>query len=153
MDYDSIRLEPKIVEKIAYLSYFAGIIDGEGCIGIEHLSPNKTRKKDYYTCRLTVINTNEDIMKLLVHYFKGSYDIRKRIEGRKKCFRWHVFGPDLEIALNQLLPHLFIKKSQALIVLQYRETVGKTGWNVSDEVLQKRKELWLRCKELNSVGD
>lgn len=150
MLYSDIKLNVETVEKIAKLSYFAGIIDGEGCIGIEHLSPTKSRLKDYYVCRLTVINTNEDLMKLLKHFFKGNYDRRKQIEGHKPCFRWHVFGKDLEDALKQLAHHLFIKKQQALTVLKYRETVGKTGWNVSDEVLEQRKQLWLKCKELNS---
>ncbi len=148
-----MKLSLEIVEKITILSYFAGIIDGEGSIGIEHLKPRGKRMKDYYTCRLTVINTNEDIMKLLVHHFKGTYDTRKKIGGRKTCFRWHVFGKDLEDALKRLEPHIFIKKQQLEIVLKYRETVGKTGWNVSDEVLSQRKELWLACKKLNSVGD
>lgn len=135
------------------LAYLAGIIDGEGSIGIERLSPTKGRKKYYYVCRLTVINTNEDIMKLLVYFFKGTYDKRKKIEGRKECFRWHVFGNDLSYALNKLEPYILLKHKQLNIVLQYRDTVGKTGWNVSDEILEVRHKLWLACKELNKVGD
>lgn len=134
------------------LAYLGGIVDGEGSIGIEHLSPTKSRKKDYYTCRLTVINTNEDIMKLLVHFFKGTYDTRKMIEGRKKCYRWHVFGEDLQRALSKLEPYILIKSDQLDLVMLYRDTVGKTGWNVTDEVLAERRRLWLACKELNKVG-
>lgn len=132
------------------LAYLAGIVDGEGSIGIEHLSPCKNRKKDYYTCRLTVINTDKKIMDLLKHFFKGSYDQRKVITGRRICYRWHVFGRDLEIAIEKLMPYLFIKKRQAETVLKYRKTVGKTGWNVSDEILETRKQLWLECKKLNN---
>lgn len=134
------------------ISYFAGIIDGEGSIGIEHLSPTKNRSKSYYVCRLTVINTNKDLMESLKNFFGGTYDQRKKIEGRRICYRWHIFGKELESALNQLIPHLFIKKPQALILKQYRETVGKTGWKVSDSILEKRKEFWIRCKELNKLG-
>ncbi len=136
--------------KIKANAYFAGIIDGEGSIGIEHLSPTKSRKKDYYVCRLTVINTDENLMRLLVAHYEGSYDMRKLIEGRKPCFRWHVFGKNLKNALDKLYPYLFIKKPQAKLVLEYIETIGITGWKVSDEILAKRKELWLKCKELNS---
>jgi len=143
-------LNMEMVEKIVKRSYLAGIIDGEGSIGIEHLSPCKNRKKDYYACRLTVINTSKELMDLLKYHFKGQYDQRKLIPGHKPCYRWHVFGQDLEYALQELLPYLFIKREQALLVLRYRETVGKTGWNVSDEVLAQRKELWLSCKQLNS---
>jgi len=133
--------------------YLAGIIDGEGSIGIEHLAPdNKSRKKDYYVCRLTVVNTSFELMNELKCVFGGQFDKRKDIEGRKKCYRWHIFGKDLEETLRIIKPYLLIKRKQADVVLEYRKTVGKTGWNVSDEVLQKRKELWLRCKELNRLG-
>lgn len=134
--------------------YLAGIIDGEGCIGMEHLSPDgKSRKKDYYLCRLTVINTSKMLMDLLVATFKGQYDTRKKIEGRKTCYRWHVFGQDQEDALIALIPYLRIKKQQALLVMEYRKTVTSSGWLISDDTLDQRKDLWLKCKHLNTTGD
>ncbi len=138
-----------IIDEIKILAYLAGIVDGEGSIGIEHLSPTKGRKKDYYVCRLTVVNTAEEIMQLLKFFLGGTYQARKLIPGRKKCFRWHIFGEGLERALLRLEPYLILKQHQCRVVLTYRKTVGKTGWNVTDEVLAKRKELWLFCKELN----
>lgn len=134
--------------------YLAGIIDGEGCIGMEHLAPRgKSRKKDYYLTRLTVINTSKMLMDLLVGTFKGQYDTRKKIEGRKICYRWHVFGKDQENALIALMPYLRIKKQQAELVMEYRKTVNDSGWLISDETLAQRKELWLKCKHFNTVGD
>ncbi len=138
---------------IINISYLAGIIDGEGCIGIEHLSPRKNRIKDYYVCRLTVINTSKKLMDRLVKTFKGQYDVRKKIEGRKLCYRWHVFGTDLEDAINKLLPYLFLKDKQAELLLEYRKTVSKTSRNITDDTLAKRKSYWLKCKELNTIGD
>lgn len=143
-------IDPNQFMHIVNRAYFAGIVDGEGSIGIELLSPCKGRKKDYYVCRLTVINTDEQLMKDLVLTFKGSYDQRKLIEGRKPCFRWHVFGKNLKNALQELYPFLRMKQQQARLVLKYIDTKGKTGWLVSDETLAIRKELWLQCKELNS---
>jgi|SoiMetStandDraft_2_1073263.scaffolds.fasta_scaffold00037_9 hypothetical protein len=138
--------------KITTMSYLAGIVDGEGCIGLEHLSPTKNRKKDYYVCRLTVVNTSEELMKLLVSSLKGQYDTRKKIEGRKTCYRWHVFGKDLEQAILALLPYLRIKKKQAKLVLEYRNTVASNGWLISDDVLAHRKTIWIECKKLNTIG-
>ena len=135
------------------LNYFAGILDGEGSIGIEHLSPCKNRKKDYYVCRLTIINTSKILMDWLKENFKGTVDTRKQIEGRKTCYRWHVFGSDLEEILTAVIPFLKIKDQQAQVVLQYRQTVGKTGWNVSDETLELRKSYWIECKKLNKLGE
>lgn len=142
------------ISRMIARAYLAGIIDGEGCIGIEHLrANNKSRKKDYYLCRLTVINTDEELMKKLIFYFKGSYSMRKKIEGRKPCFAWRVFGDNQKMALQELYPYLYIKKPQAKLVLEYIDTIGKTGWHVTNEVLQKRKELWEQCKLLNSGPD
>lgn len=150
--YSDIKLNISDVEKIAKLSYFAGIIDGEGSIGLEHLSPTKGRIKSYYVARMVVVNTNENLMKLLLNFFGGAYSTRPLIQNRKKCFIWRVLGKNLDNALKLLTPHLFIKKPQALLLQEYRATVGKTGWNVSDELLETRKQLWLKCKELNKLG-
>lgn len=135
------------------LNYLAGILDGEGSIGIEHLSPCKNRKKDYYTCRLCVVNTSLILVNWLKDNFKGQFDTRKRVANYKICYRWHIFGDDLENVLRAVEPFLKLKRKQAQLILQYRETVGKTGWNVSDETLELRKSYWLQCKELNRVGE
>lgn len=144
--------------KIISMDYLAGIIDGEGCIGIECMAPYKKkdgtwiRKHNYYTPRLTVVNTSKFLMEILVSSLGGVYDTRKHIEGRKTCYRWHCFGETLEVAITAILPYLQIKYEQAETVLEFRKTVGKTGWNVSEELLQTRHNLYLQCKELNKVG-
>lgn len=134
------------------LAYFAGILDAEGSIGIERLKPTKGRKKDYYVCRLTVINTSFVLVRWIKENFGGQFDLRKAIPGKKNIYRWHVFGKDLEKIIESVMPFLIIKKIQASIIIQYRKTVGKTGWNVSDEILKKRKELWQQCKDWNKIG-
>ncbi len=135
------------------LNYLAGILDGEGSIGIEHLSPCKNRVKDYYTCRLCVINTSLTLVNWLKDNFKGQINIRKRVANLKICYRWHIFGTELENVLRAVEPFLKLKRKQAQLVLQYRETVAKTGWIISDEILDLRKSYWLKCKELNQVGE
>jgi hypothetical protein len=132
------------------LAYFAGIIDGEGSIGIEHLKPTKGRKKDYYVCRLTVINTSLRLMNWIKDTFGGQFDQRKEIPGRKTCYRWHIFGKDMENILKAVEPLLKVKKPQAGLLLKYRRTVGKTGWLVNDTTLSLRKHLWQTCKEFNA---
>jgi hypothetical protein len=141
-----------------FLAYLAGIIDGEGSIGIECMAPCKKkdgtwiRKHNYYTPRLTVINTNEHLMMALMRNLGGTYNKRKKTEGRKICYRWHTFGSNLEIVLKNLMPYLFLKGEQAYLVLKFRETVGKTGWYVSEDLLKERHDLYLKCKKLNKVG-
>lgn len=140
------------------LAYIAGIIDGEGCIGIECMAPCKrkngtwARKHNYYTPRLTVINTSEIIMFTLLRFLGGTYDARKKLSGRKTCYRWHIFGEKLEESIKNILPYLQIKHKQAELVLEFRKTVGKTGWNISEETLQKRHQIYVQCRNLNKVG-
>jgi len=146
-------------EKIIYL---AAIIDGEGSIGIERLSPCKVkrkgkeewqRKKYYYTPRVCVINTYLPLIKWIQAEFGGSITNKKSGVGHKKCYRWHIFGENLENLLYELIDILFEKKAQAQVLLDYRKTVGSTGWNVSDETLKIREEFWLKCKSLNKNGE
>lgn len=138
--------------------YLAGIIDGEGCIGIECMAPCKKkdgtwiRKHNYYTPRLTVINTSKKVIDLLMKTFGGTYSTRKTIQGRKTCFAWRIFGEALINVLRAVIPYLQIKYDQAQLVLEFRKTVGKTGWHVSEEILEQRHSFYLQCKILNQVG-
>jgi hypothetical protein len=139
--------------KLEDIAYFAGIVDGEGSIGIELLSPTKSRKKTYYVCRLCVINTNLALMQWIKENFGGTFDAKApKIPNRKLCYRWHIFGKDLENLITALMPHLRIKKEQAQLLLRYRETVASQGWLITDDILEKRRLLHLRCKELNQLG-
>jgi len=145
------------------LIYLAAIIDGEGSIGIERLSPCKVkrkgkeewqRKKYYYSCRLCVVNTYKPLINWIHQEFNGGkITVKGRpIKNQKQCYRWHIFGKNMENLLCELVPYLVEKKPMAKVLLEYRKTVGKTGWNLSDETLKKRKNLWLECKSLNKNG-
>jgi len=137
------------------LAYLAGIIDGEGTIGIERQSPNETcRKKTYYTHRLCIINTSKNLMHWLKENFpQGSFSLRKKIDGRKDCYAWRLFGKNAEEILIAIKPFLIIKIAQADCVLRFRQTKGKTGWNVSDEILKQRELLYQECKTYNITGE
>jgi len=144
------------------LIYLAAIIDGEGSIGVELSSPCTIkrngkevwqRKKNYYICRVAVINTNTGLLDWIKENFKGSISTHnKGAANRKPCYRWQLFGKDQKAFLEKIIPFLFIKKKQAELVLKLRNTVGKTGRLLTDEVLEKRRQIWLKCKELNKLG-
>ena len=120
------------------LCYFAGIIDGEGSIGIEHLKPTKGRKKDYYTCRLTVINTSFTLMRWIKENFGGTFDTRKAILGRKVVYRWHIFGKNMDAILQAIFPFLIIKKIQAHIQKYYRDRAEKKKIENQDAFLSTK---------------
>ncbi len=136
------------------LAYFAGLFDGEGHLSIECQKPNgKQRKKNYYTLRLVIVNTNLDVINWLLKHFKGSFTKSKKIDGRKQCYKFILFGEDLWNTILAIHPYLIIKKPIADIALEFRKTVGKTGWHVSDETLSIRQKLWAQAKIINKPGD
>ncbi len=135
------------------LIYFAGIIDGEGCIGIELQSANgKSRKVDYYIPRLAVINTCYPLIEWIINVFGGKHHIRKKENGRKLIYVWNIFGKDLEDIIRAIEPYLIVKKEAAKLILEYRATICDE-WNISNDTHKKRKELYLRMRCVNKVGD
>ena len=137
------------------LSYMAGIIDGEGSISVDLQRANgKARKHDYYSLRLCVVNTNKELMDWLVKTFGGSYYAKAKHERRKECFTYRLFGENLLNVIIACYPYFIIKKPQADLAIEFRKTVlGKTCWNIPQEILDYRHSLYLKSKELNKVGD
>lgn len=137
------------------LSYLAGIIDGEGSICVELQRANgKQRKHDYYTLRLSIVNTNKELMDWLVKTFEGNYYAQTKYEGKKQCYTYRLFGTKLLNVILACLPYFIIKRPQAELVQEFRKTVlGKTCWNIPKEILELRHTMYLRSKELNKTGD
>lgn len=136
------------------LAYTAGLFDGEGHLSIERQRANgSNRKKDYFTLRLVIVNTNFEVITWLINNFQGNSTKSKKLEGRKQCYKFVIFGEKLFKIITDIYPYLIIKKPIVDIALKFRETVGKTGWNVSDETLAYRQELWSQAKIINKPGD
>lgn len=136
------------------LAYFAGILDGEGHISVElQRADGKKRNKDYYSLRLVIANTNREVIDWLVEHFDGSLQICTKYPGFKQGYKCVLFGEKLHKAIQACYPYLIIKKPIADIAIKFRETVGKTGHDVSKETLAYRKQLYLDAKRINKPGD
>jgi len=115
-------------EKIAY---FAGLLDGEGSMGIYHKSPSCVRVSLYIT------NTSEQLMKWLMENFGGNYILKERagtisnLRRTKDSFCWRYYrNVEAYRLLKAALPYLIVKKSQAEYALQGLEMSLKR-WNQS----------------------
>lgn len=136
------------------IGYAAGIFDGEGHLSIEKQSSNGIqRKKDYYTLRLIISNTSLQLINWLLIYTNGSKQVCKKKVGHKQCYKVVLFGDNLFNFLLQVYPYLIVKKPIADIAFEFRKTVGKTSWNVSEETLAIRLDLYLKAKQINKAGD
>lgn len=100
------------------ISYFAGLVDGEGCIRLHPSNKGKYRK--YYP-RLQVSNTYKPLLDMLVSQYGGAIHGPKRSPIRdcptKDCWDWRITGDKARQLLNDLLPFLIIKKQKAIQVL------------------------------------
>ena len=135
------------------LLYLAGIIDGEGCIGIEFQAANKRcRKVDYYIPRVSVINSSLALIEWLTEHFGGKYHTRKKEAGKKYIYVWNIFGQHMEDVIRAVEPFLIVKNQVANIILEYRATIADE-WHISEDTHKRRKELYLRMRIVNKVGD
>ncbi len=133
--------------------YLAGILDGEGCISIELQAANKScRKVDYYIPRLSVINTSYPLIEWLINNFGGKHHIRKKEDNCRLIYVWNIFGQHMEDVIRAVEPFLIVKKQAANIILEYRTTIADE-WHISEDTHKKRKELYLRMRIVNKVGD
>lgn len=128
-------------------SYLAGIIDGEGTISLYSTIDNRTNGV-CYGLHIQIANVNETLMKWLVKFFGGRYQIRWQIgkQGRHFCYHWAVTGSkNRETVLLGVLPYLIIKREQALLALEFVRMKDEKN-------PPKRKLLMDKCKALNSLN-
>ena len=110
------------------LAWAAGIIDGEGCIGL-HLVTTNTGK--CYVLRITVVNTDIRMLEELKRIF-GIGSIAARGRGKphwKDQWYWLVCSKKAEEVLREVEPYLVSKRDQAEIALLSRRYMGRHGVN------------------------
>lgn len=124
------------------LSYFAGLIDGEGWIGVQ-------KYEEGYRIHLAVNMTNEDAIRGLQEIFGGNYSVKVWPNGRwKDQYCWRLAGTTAIPAIKLLLPFLRIKRQQATIVLE-SNWERFNGRGIPDDERKLRHSIWKRLKFLN----
>lgn len=141
------------------ISYLAGIVDGEGYIGIKKSNYLRHCPSPTYHERIQIRMINEEAIKLFQKVFGGSYY-------KEKDYIYCFQISDLAAAntLKILLPYLKIKKRQAELCLKLRKSKesklahqrgnlggrkpGK-GKSMSKKVLNYRDKLWKQIKQIH----
>jgi hypothetical protein len=96
------------------LAYMAGIVDGEGCIGITR-SKSSIGRNCYYA-RLTIHMKDVGAIQIFSDFF--NIPIKHSRLGGKNYYSFYETSKNLLIALTLLLPYLQVKKKQAEIVIK-----------------------------------
>ena len=97
-------------------AYVAGIIDGDGHIGIYRIN---TAKQKRFAIRVTVGTTSEWLSQFLQFHFGGSTHISPRPE-HKSIWFWAVSAKKAEQVIELLLPYLQLKRPQAELALSFQ---------------------------------
>lgn len=158
------------------LAYLAGLADGEAYIGIKKSKPynNLTgRVNPGYHERLQIRMVDRRGLDVLCRTL-GGWLYREKPHTAKGRPLWCYQASDLSAAniLSALLPHLRVKRRQAICVLRLRASkqsavriktsvISNSRWGTpmtgqrsvhSIRTIAYRERLWLRCRELNRVG-
>lgn len=140
------------------LAYLAGIIDGEGTIGI--VKSNKKNWNPQYSAGIGIGMSDKETVETLLKMFTPDRKLLiECVPNRKTIYRWRVIGNKaVPPILKIFLPYLRIKREQAEIVIKFCETrksdrtkTGKTHFTTPEE-LQRREEFYQKIKKLNAVG-
>ena len=111
------------------LAYIAGIVDGEGCI-----DTFKSGDRVSYQPRITVVNTNKEVLQFIITMFGGTLAIRPKAVGHKQVYSWMRGGLPASEILEKLLPYFIIKKRHALLAIQLTSCPTSKEYEIKEEI-------------------
>ena len=143
------------------IAYFAGIIDGEGCVyvNVRKVGGKGRRKTPGFGVKLTISITDE----CLVNWFKEKCELtsiyyREKPGGNRKP-KWQCTwnNSKAEKYLKLVLPHLVIKTQQAILGIELLEhlrnsPIGGDCKQVSEEDVAYRLSIKQKISKLNKRG-
>lgn len=143
------------------LDYWAGFVDGEGSIGIGmHKRANRgCRYGIEYAPQVSTCQSSKGAF--LVEKMKerwGGYvnhrDRSKKNGAWKDTMEWSLRGPHCKVFLEEILPHLILKKRQAELVLEFFSLQGENGQNaLYPDVKLHQMEIYNELRLLNHKGN
>lgn len=138
------------------LGWFAGIVDGEGCITI--INPKHHEGKTaVYTPLIIIGSTSVELIEKVARIgceltgSRANISHRVNHKGFKDQYDWQVVSRMAASLAEKLLPHLTAKLEQAKLLTDYYHSPRRYGWYSSpgSEEMARRKILAERIRELN----
>ncbi len=134
------------------LSYFAGIMDGEGTFGMYY-----SKRLDRHYLNVDIYNSSTELLDWLSANFPGDYreiksPSKKKHLNWKPQYIWRSNNNDTLQLLKEICPFLIVKKSQCLLSIRFRETFVRRECPVSQETRDLRRSLYEQMIVLNQRG-
>ena len=136
------------------LAYMAGIIDGEGHIGIYGSFNHKLSKHKSHYLRVSVGNNCKELLDIFKAKLGGGLSSEQPPKG-KLIWRWTITGNNAKQLLKDIYPYLVVKSKQASIGIEFQEKrtkrrTGKNGNELPESELKLREYYRLQLKQLNN---
>ncbi len=128
------------------LAYIAGIVDGEGYIGIKTNGWGKNGRPRY-VIRVGVGNSDISLIQLLQVEFGGSvYGGNRhltRTDGSpyRPFWKWELCSRKAASFIESILPYLRIKKPQAELALKFQSRKVPGHWKRGNTVVEEAERL------------
>lgn len=145
--------------------YLAGLIDGEGYIGIKPNRRPENRNRQHFAPMIKMALTEKSAYLLFAirdklggHIYKREYPNNFKYNN---AYYWDVHTYNIvKRVLDYVYPYLILKKEQAKLALELIQTKINTEErlnngqikSVSLEILEKRQRLYTLVKKLNKRG-
>lgn len=152
---------PQTITETDY-AYFAGLIDAECCLSIQHYKP-KNKPNTVYKIILSINNTRRPIFKWLMERFGGRLyfiDRESKNKDHKNQLMWKISGKVLSKILPFILPYLSYKKPVCEELIKFYQTTLKNGGARHTEefrrsyaaVIEERDKIVHKVHQLNKKG-
>lgn len=119
-------------------AYFAGFIDGEGCIFISKA----------HNLVLTATNTHKGVIDKFLNVIGGSVKIRPQRQRQREVFRWQVNGQRALMFLEKIFPYLVVKKQEAELAMNFQKCFVYTNRKITPEIWQEREAVRIQLSDL-----
>lgn len=103
------------------LAYAAGIIDGEGWIGMSTSEPKGKARSPVFQCCVVVRMTDAEVPVWFAEQFGGRVLAIESKTGGRLIHHWSLTAGRAAAFCRQIRPYLRIKHRQAELVFRYRE--------------------------------
>jgi hypothetical protein len=141
------------------LAYCAGIVDGEGCIGIYQNRKADSGRSITYSAVVVVAMTRPEAIEFLAATFGGALrQDRRKTKTGKPVYRWVLHIKEAVALLEIICPFLKVKKANAENVLEYSKYISSRVQNPpgirNPALTQNEKEMrhafYVKAKALNA---
>ena len=121
-------------------AYFAGLVDGDGCITVTGGDLS-----------ITVTNSYKPVLDDLCSAYGGGVYNSGHItrEDTRQVYRWRLWCLKAVDFIRKILPYLRVKRNQALVALQYQETTDIRHRTIPPTGVQERRRLIRQIRGLN----